>query len=163
MSEYEDLLLEAYRGELLGDALFGAMANADSDDAQRAKLQALQQVEARTASALRVLVEASAIDAGDEQAPRADGLRMAEGLGDQPWLAFLESLRSALPAYLANFERLRAIGEPDDPILAELVAHERAIDRFAEFEGEGRSAEALAVLGAHLDASHHEPPRFGST
>jgi hypothetical protein len=154
MSEYEELLLEAYHGELLGDALFGAMADAEDDDAQREKLRALQQVEARTASRLRVLVEKAGIDAGDEQAPRADGVRMAEGVGDQPWLAFLESLRSALPSYLANFEQLQSIGERDDPILVELVAHEQAIDRFAELEGEGRSVEALAVLSAHLDASH---------
>ena len=154
MSEYDDLLLEAYHGELLGDALFGAMADAEADDAQREKLRALQQVEARTASRLRVLLEKAGIDVGDEQAPRADGVRMAEGVGDQPWLAFLESLRSALPSYLANFERLQSIGERDDPILVELVAHERAIDRFAELDGDGRSAEALAVLGAHLDASH---------
>ncbi len=159
MSEYEDLLLEAYRGELLGEALFGAMADTDADDAQREKLRALQQVEARTASRLRVLVEASGIDAGDEQAQRADGLRLAQGLGDQPWLAFLENLRSALPAYLANFERLQSIGDPDDPILAELVAHEQAIDRFAALERDGRSAEALAVLGAHLDASRRAQPR----
>ena len=58
------------------------------------------------------------------------------------------------PAYLEKFERLQTIGAPDDPILAELVAHERAIDRFAELEREGRSADALAVLRAHLDASH---------
>jgi hypothetical protein len=154
MSEYQDLLLDAYRGELLGDALFGAMADTEADDAKREKLRALQQVEARTASRLRALVEACGIDAGDEQAPHTDGLRLAEGLGDQPWLAFLEGLRSALPTYLANFERLQSIGEPDDPILTELVAHERAIDRFAELEGEGRSADALAVLRAHLDASH---------
>jgi hypothetical protein len=153
MGEYEELLVEAYRGELLGDALFGAMADAEADDAQREKLRSLQQVEARTASRLRVLVDAGGIDAGDEQAPRADGLRMAEGLGDQPWLTFLASLRSALPTYLANFERLQTI-DPDEPILAELVAHEQAIDRFAALEGEGRSAEALAVLGAHLDTSH---------
>lgn len=160
MSEYADLLLDAYRGELLGEALFGAMADTEGDDAQREKLRALEAVEARTASRLAVLIETSRIDAGDEQAPRADGLRLAEGMGDQPWLPFLESLRSALPAYLANFERLRSIGAPDDPILAELVAHEQAVDRFAELEGEGRSAEALAVLSAHLDESDSASPRL---
>jgi hypothetical protein len=160
MSEYEDLLLDAYRGELLGESLFGAMADTEPDDARREKLRALEAVEARTASRLQVLIETSRIDAGDEQAPRADGLRLVEGMGDQPWLPFLENVRRALPAFLANFERLRSIGAPDDPILAELVAHEQAIDRFAELEGEGRSAEALAVLGAHLDASHRAQPRL---
>ena len=31
MSEYEELLLDAYRGELLGKALFGAMADRETD------------------------------------------------------------------------------------------------------------------------------------
>lgn len=153
MSEYEDLLLDAYRGEVLGEALFGAMAETAADDAQREKLRALQHVEGQTASRLRVLVEASGIRTDDASAA-TDGVGLAAGVRDQPWLAFLANLRSALPAFLENFERLQTIGEPNDPILAELVAHERAIDRFAELEGEGRGADALAVLDAHLDAAH---------
>ena len=152
MSEYEELLLEAYRGELLGKALFGAMADTETDDTQREKVRALEQVEARTAARLRTLVEASGID-DDDQGSQADGVQLAEAVRSQPWLTFLRDLRRALPAYLANFERLQSIGVPDDPILAELVAHERAIDRFAELEEDGRSADALAVLRAHLDAS----------
>jgi len=35
-------------------------------------------------------------------------------------------------------------------VLSDLVAHERAIDRFAELELQGRGAEALAVLDDHL-------------
>jgi hypothetical protein len=92
MSEYDDLLLDAYRGEVLGAALFGAMAG-------------------------------------------------------------LTTLRTALPPFLANFERLRAIGGDDEPVLEDLVAHERAIDRFAELELEGRHADALDVLETHLAAA----------
>jgi hypothetical protein len=159
MSEYEDLLVEAYRGECLGAALFGAMATQASDDDQRERLRALAQVEAQTATRLRSLVDSSGIADCDEGVARADGVRLAEGIAAQPWLTFLGDLRGALPQFLEKFERLVAIGEPGDPILADLVAHERAIDTFAELEGDGRSAEALAVLRAHLDAP--EPARPG--
>jgi len=158
MSEYEDLLVEAYRGECLGAALFGAMAGHESDDGRRERLRALARVEAQTAARLRALVESSAIADCDEGAARADGVRLAEGLGAQPWLTFLGDLRAALPPFLANFERLAAIGEPGDPILADLVAHERAIDTFAALECDGRSVEALAVLRAHLDAPEPAHP-----
>ena len=48
--------------------------------------------------------------------------------------------------HVAEFERTgRSL-----PAFKEL--RRKAIDRFAELEGEGRSAEALAVLRAHLDA-----------
>jgi hypothetical protein len=158
MNEYEDLLVEAYRGECLGAALFGTMAGAESDDDRRERLRALAQVEAQTATRLRSLVESSGIADCDEGAARADGVRLAEGLGAQPWLTFLGDLRAALPRFLESFERLAAIGEPGDPILADLVAHERAIDTFAALEGDGRSVEALAVLRAHLDAPEPAHP-----
>ena len=50
MSEYDDLLLFAYHGEVFGDAFFGAMAAAQPDADRREKLQTLQTVEARTAT-----------------------------------------------------------------------------------------------------------------
>ena len=149
MSEYDDLLLDAFRGEVLGAALFGAMADAATDDRQREQLQALQRVEARTATRLRDLVDAAGLDAGTD-GPAADGVQMAEATRDGDWATFLTTLRSALPPFLANFERLREIGVPDDPVLEDLVAHERAIDRFADLELQGRHVDALAALDAHL-------------
>ena len=149
MSEYDDLLLDAYRGEVLGAALFGAMADAATDDQQREQLYALQRVEARTATRLRDLVDGAGLDAGAD-GPASDGRRMAEATRDADWATFLTTLRGALPPFLANFERLREIGFRDDPVLEDLVAHERAIDRFAELELEGRHADALAVLDTHL-------------
>jgi hypothetical protein len=149
VSEYDDLLFDAYRGEVLGAALFGAMADAMRDDRRREQLRTMQWVEARTAARLRELVDAAGLEPGDDAAT-ADGVRMAEGTRGQDWTEFLTGLRDALPPFLANFERLRQVGTPDDPVLADLVAHERAIDRFAELEIEGRHAEALDVLEAHL-------------
>jgi hypothetical protein len=149
VSEYERLLIDAYRGEVLGAALFSEMATARTGN-EREQLLALARVESRTAERLRTLIDAAGIDAGDDQTAVDGGVEMAAATRDQEWSAFLSALRSALPPFLENFERLQAIGESDDPVLAELVAHERAIDRFAELEIEGESAEALAVLDAHL-------------
>ena len=149
MTEYEDLLLDAYRGEVLGAALFGTMADGATADAQRTQLRALERVEARTAARLRALVDVAGLDPGDEEAA-AGGVRLAASARDQDWTAFLAALRSALPTFLQSFERLQELGVAGDPVLADLVAHERAIDRFAELEIEGRSGDALAVLEGHL-------------
>jgi hypothetical protein len=148
VSEYGDLLVDAYRGEVLGAALFGAMAAARTGS-EREQLLALERVESRTAARLRPLVDAAGLDADDETAA-ADGRRLAEATRDQDWSEFLATLRAALPPFLANFERLQSIGTPDDPVLADLVAHERAIDRFAELELEDPGRDALTVLEAHL-------------
>ena len=152
MSEFDDLLCDAYRGEVLGEAFFRALADAQDDDTRRETLRVLQTVEARTAARLRPLVDAAGIDPGD--APSAtDGARMAEAVAGQPWDGLLRSLRGALPEFLVKFERLQSLAsDPDDPIMAELVAHERAIDRFAQLELDGRSDDALGVLREHLES-----------
>lgn len=154
MSEYDDLLLEAYRGEIFGEAFFGALAEHCDDETRRAKLRVLQQVEVHTASQLRPLVDAAGLVAGDDGPMVADGLRLADGASGQPWPVFLEGLRSALPAFLAKFQRLREIAsDEDDPVLADLVGHEQAIDQFAVYELAGKGDAALEVLQAHLDRS----------
>lgn len=152
VGEYDHLLVGAYRGELLGAALFGAMADARTGD-EHESLLALQRVEATTATRLRTLVDAAGVDAGDDQSAIDDGLRLAEATRDQDWSTFLSTLREALPPFLASFERLQAIGAPDDPVLTNVVAHERAIDRFAELTLQGQGNEGLAVLEAHLAGS----------
>jgi hypothetical protein len=149
MNEYDELLVDAYRGELLGAALFGALAAARTGD-ERDQLLALERVESRTAKRLQTLIDAAGIDAGDEQTAIDTGLQLAEATREQDWSAFLTSLRDALPPYLANFERLQALGATDDRVLADLVAHERAVDRFAELALQGRERDALAVLEGHL-------------
>ena len=47
MSEYENLLREAYLGEIFGAALFDALAEAQPDADRREKLRTLETVEAR--------------------------------------------------------------------------------------------------------------------
>ena len=73
MSDYEQLLLDAYKGEVFGDAIFSEMAARDDWREHRDTLQTLANIEARTAAALRPLVAAAAIDVGDEDETRRLG------------------------------------------------------------------------------------------
>jgi hypothetical protein len=157
VSEYDDLLCEAYRGEVFGESFFRSLAHAELGNTQHEKLRLLQDVEAQTASRLRPLIDAAGIDAGSEQHTATEAALLADTVREQPWTVFLEGLRSALPEFLEKFQRLQSIAaDPDDPILVELVAHEQAIDRFAALELEGRSSDAVAVLRDHLDSSLSE-------
>ncbi len=155
MSEHDELLRESYEGEVLGEAFFGALADAtgEQNPARLERLRTLQAVERDTASTLRPLAEAAGIDTVAAKA-RADGVALAASTRDQPWDALLLGLRAALPSYFAKYERLRELApDGEDAVLANLVAHERAVDRFAELELDGRAEESLAVLRAHLGAS----------
>jgi hypothetical protein len=153
VSEYVDLLREAYRGEVFGESFFGALAESPHHEPYRSRLRALQEVEAQTAARLRPLVELAGGDLGEHEAAIAEGVDLAGGLRETPWPELLRSLRDALPAFLERFERLHSLA-PDDPVLTDLVAHEQAIDRFAALELEGHAEDAIAVLRGHLDDAH---------
>src|SRR3954463_9410729 len=150
--EYCTLLIDAYKGELLGDALFGAFAARESGE-HAEKLHTLQRIEANTASQLRPLLTAAGVTltAEDEATPRAQGTEIAEaGL---EWDTFVKGLHDALPPFLASFVRLRSIApDASDPALVALVNHEQAINAFAELELAGNPDRSLAVLHWHLDS-----------
>ena len=149
--EYRALLLDAYKGEILGEALFGAFAARESGD-RAVKLRVLERIEGTTASQLRPLVDAAEIDVADDEATaRAQGREIAEGM-DIEWDVFVTGLHDALPSYLANFVRLRTMAvDANDPALVALVAHEQAINAFAELELAGKADCSLAVLQWHLE------------
>ena len=150
--EYRTLLIDAYKGELLGEALFGAYAARESGD-RAEKLRTLQRIEGTTASQLRPLVDAAAVDVtvDDEATTRAQGAEL--GGSGMEWDVFVKGLHDALPSFLANFVRLRSIApDSSDPALVALINHEQAINAFAELEMSGCADRSLAVLQWHLDS-----------
>lgn len=159
MVEYRTLLVDAYKGELFGEALFGVFAARESDRDHVMKLRALEQIERRTASRLRPLVESAglAVSRTDVEAVRVQGREI--GGADLEWDVFVKGLHDALPSFLANFVRLRTLAaDPSHPGLVELVAHEQAINAFAELELAGESDCSMAVLQWHLESTAEERP-----
>ncbi|HTD51064.1 MAG TPA: hypothetical protein VK771_10715 [Acidimicrobiia bacterium] len=151
--EYRTLLLDAYKGELFGEALFEAFAAHESDHDRVTKLRALERIEGATALQLRRLVDAAgiAVDDADVEAVADQGREI--GRAGLEWDAFVKGLHDALPAYLANFVRLRTVAtDSNDPSLVALVAHELAINAFAELELSGRGDCSIAVLHWHLES-----------
>jgi hypothetical protein len=150
--EYRTLLLDAYKGELLGEALFGAFAARESGD-HAEKLRVLQCIEGTTASQLRPLVDSAGVEltADDEASPREQGAEIGEA--GIEWDAFVKGLHDALPSFLASFVRLRSIApDSSDPALVALINHEQAINAFAELELSGNADRSLAVLHWHLES-----------
>lgn len=151
MSEYDDLLLDAYRGEIFGDAFFGTLAEAQPDPARREKLLTLQTVEARTATSLRRLVTDAGIHVGDTAADaRRDGIELARTLEPESWHKLMDGLRQSLPDFLAKFERLRTLSPRHDPALDALVNHEQAIEKFVQLELDGNEKKSMKPLQDHL-------------
>jgi hypothetical protein len=150
VSEYDDLLLDAYNGEIFGDAFFAALAAKQPDENRREKLKTLQTVEARTATSLRRLITKAGLHP-DARVQRDQGEQLAAQVDPESWHEFLRGLLDALPGFLRKFERLHEIAPaPKDPALVALVNHERAIERFAELELAGKEKRSLKPLQDHL-------------
>jgi hypothetical protein len=150
--DYDELLLEAYNGELFGNAIFSEMAGRDEWHDHREALQLLATIEERTAAGLRPLVDAAGIDAGDGEEARRSG-RDLGALGGS-WDGFVKALFDALPPFLANFARLREVApDPHHPAIAALVAHEQTISAFAQLEIAGFHDVSTALLTRYLETA----------
>ena len=152
MTEHDDLLLDAYRGEVFGEAFFGTFADREDDSTRIEKLRALQTIEARTAAGLRSYATAASVDLdGDDESTR-QGVELAEAASAGGWDTFVRGLHDALPSFLANFVRLRELADdPQHPALQTLVAHEQTINAFAELELAGHAELSGALLQRYLE------------
>jgi len=151
MSDYDELLLDAYKGELLGEALFNTMAEREDFADHTGTLRTLAAIEGRTAATLQPLVDAAGLECdGDES--RALGVELGSAGGD--WPGFVRALHDALPPFLANFVRLRELADdPHDRALSALVAHELAINAFTELELGGHPDVSGVVLTRYLEGA----------
>jgi len=150
--EYRTLLLEAYKGELFGEALFHGFAAHETEGARAEKLCVLERIEGTTASRLRPLIDAAEISVNDDDIAAVQTQAREVGEAGIDWDPFVKGLHDALPSFLADFVRLRMLAaDPSDPALVGLVAHEQAINAFAELELAGRPDCSLAVLQWHLE------------
>ena len=149
---YVSLLREAYKGELLGEALFATMAARDDLREHAASLSVLCAIEAPTARTLQPLVEEAGITIDDADETR----RLGRDLGavDGSWDDLVKALHDALPSFLADFARLRELApDPHDPALAALIAHEQTISAFAQLELAGHTDVSHALLTRYLETA----------
>jgi hypothetical protein len=157
MTDAQDLLLDAYRGEVFGEAFFGALAAREADPGRLAKLRALQTIESRTAAALREYATRVSAELGGGDESRREGEELGAKTAEVDWSDFVRGLHDSLPSFLANFVRLREMSrDPHDDALQALVAHEQTINAFAELELAGHTELSLPILQRYLEST---PPR----
>jgi hypothetical protein len=129
----DELWIESYQGEVLGEALFGLMAQRETDPERRAQLEALTLLERATKELAEPVLARRGIDAGDTDASLATAKEFADALADASWDDFLRQLTPVTAQFLAKYEELVALcGDADDRAVAmQYCAHERALASFA--------------------------------
>jgi hypothetical protein len=153
----QELWVESYQGEVLGEALFGALAAREDDPDRQAKLLTLTRLERSTTDLAEPVFERHAWDRGDTAKTTADAAALAEAVAATTWQEFLASFGPITTQYLGTYRQLVELaGDDEDRRIAEAyVAHELALAAFARRElGEedGDPVEQILAL-PHVTAA----------
>ena len=141
------LWVKAYQGEVLGEELFGRMADQMDDEDHVAKMRVLSELERRTKEAV-----APALDrAGLSTAPDDESLQAAEalaGAAGMPWKDLMATFEPITSQYLAVYRRIGELDPSEKETADLLVAHELALRGFARAEFAGDSDTSLDQINA---------------
>ena len=143
-----ELWVESYQGEVLGEALFGSMADREQDPEHRRQLQVLTLLEKATKELAEPVFERRELDVGDTAATLATAKELADALAEISWEEFLGSIegitvripRQVPRARRAGYRRLR------DGIAEAYVAHEEALACFARRALGSEPGEPLELI-----------------
>jgi hypothetical protein len=153
-AKYRDGIRAAYKGELIGEALYRELAHRSAQLDHQAKLHAIADVEQLTNSRLKsiaVRLDINLIEA--DWRPEVE--RRADELGCLSWSEFIRQALRDWPAYISEFETLQALAPPSDAKSIQLlVDHEVALVKFVRVEHEAPgSSDSIRVLKEFLGAA----------
>lgn len=127
------LWVEAYQGEVLGEALFGSLAAREEDAGHRHQLEVLALLERATKELAEPVFEQRSLDRGDTDATLKAAADLADALAGVTWEAFLASFEPIITEFLAKYRQLveLACDDTERAIAEAYVAHEEALAVFA--------------------------------
>jgi hypothetical protein len=148
--ERAHLWTESYQGEVLGEELFGLLAQNEGDADHRHQLEVLTVLERSTKELAGPLLRDRGIDLGNTEETLATAKVMADALDDTPWDQFLGSFEPVISEFLAKYRRLVELApdEEERSIARAYVAHELALAAFARRELGQEEGEPLELIVA---------------
>ena len=141
------LWVKAYQGEVLGEALFGRMADHMDDQDHVAKMRVLAELERRTKEAVAPALER----AGLSTAPEDESLQTAEALAGAavtPWKDLMATFEPITSQFCAMYRRIGELDPSEKETSDLLVAHELALRAFARAEVAGDTETSLDQVTA---------------
>ena len=123
MSSYAEALLDFYRGEVLGEAVYSALLESAKNNDERLKLGTLLQLETETKAWLRAPMVAHGASLEEPPAARAEGAEIAGQVKSLSWSELMEALRHALvtefiPRYQSHADAAKARTRDDEEAVA---------------------------------------------
>ncbi|HUS53147.1 MAG TPA: hypothetical protein VMY41_03975 [Thermohalobaculum sp.] len=148
-SDYPAALVLFYEEEISGEAYFARMADF-YPGRQRRALLLLAEIERRTASAMRPLLERHGLAVAGAAGLAAAGRTEAEQQSGATWQKLVAEMASGFPVFVAEFEQLEQLAPASDrSLISVLTRHEVAAIKFAQLEDAGNT-ESLRPLEEFL-------------
>lgn len=141
------LWVKAYQGEVLGEALFGRMADQLDDEEHKSKMRVLATLERRTKESIAPALER----AGLSTEPDPESLGTAEalaGAATTPWKDLLATFEPITSQFCAMYRRIGELDPSESEMSELLVAHELALRNFARAEIAGDTTTSLEQINA---------------
>lgn len=142
--EYRSDLDRTLESELLGERLFSVAARFARSRERREKWLRLCELETQTLARVVAFLGERKEQATAPALTRLRATIFGAAMGLLPWSFSMRLLEDGTGPFLEVFERLARHAAPDaEAFTTYLVAHERAIARFARLERNGESARSL--------------------
>ncbi len=106
----DELWVESYQGEVLGEVLFGLLAAREKDAERRRQLEVLTLLERATKELAEPVFDRQERDRGDSSATVAIATEMATAVAGMTWAQFLASFEPITTDFLTKYRQLVALG-----------------------------------------------------
>jgi hypothetical protein len=139
-----------YQGEVLGEALLACYVALEPDASRRYKWGTVLQLETETKARLRPFLTRLGLSIAQDDV-RDQVAEFAQKFSSKSWRDHMQELAGITKVYLEKFRALAAAAPDEDHEIAQsMVAHEAAINRFAQLELDGDAANSLNDMIAQL-------------
>src|SRR5262249_2077209 len=151
---FEECLIDVYRGEVAGEAVFETMLGTTDGVQQQYVIGSLLQLETEGKAIIRPLLMRLGLSMLEDPEGRAGGAAGGAHLGSLPWVERFVTLRSLVEAnYLPRYLELGTLVSAEEDgeaarIAAFMATHERAVVELAGdvLSGKAGPAPPAAVL-----------------
>jgi len=142
------LWIKSYQGEVLGEVLFGRLADQLDDPDRAGKMRVLCTLERRTKEALAPSLRRAGISTEPDPGTVSAGEALADALASLSWAEVVGSFEAITTQYLALYARIGELDPSEQEAADLLMAHEVALREFGRREIAGASGSSLDAVTA---------------
>jgi hypothetical protein len=144
----EELWIKAYQGEILGELLFGGIADGLEDPDQAAAMRTLATLERRTKEAVAPALQRAGISTDADPETEALAAALLPGALALSWGELMATVGPITAQYIPLYRRIGELSPSEQETAGLLVAHEEALRDFAGGEIAGDRARSLQPIMA---------------